>query len=161
MAVKPLGAVEPRVELPISVGEAGNYVKPQETVEARLPEVRHLPLVIGDRIVRRDEVVGRAVVHNDFAALRPKFVEAHVAHIHDGGHRCDPRLPLLRIEFQRIELRIAGDDVFHRLIADGIEQGFLAGKRIGRLRHTAEVRRVLEQRAFQQRPFRKRIHTGD
>src|SRR6185369_4792223 len=86
-------AVDLRVERTETVAEAGNHVEAHEAVDAGLAELLHLPFVIQLRVVRRDEVVGRAMRHDDLAALRLELLEAHVGHIHDRCDRCNARLP--------------------------------------------------------------------
>ena len=83
IAVRPVGAcpcsthvlqrreaVDLRVERTEAVAEAGNHVEAHEAVDTGLAELLHLSLVIELRVVRRDEVVGRAVREDDLAALR-------------------------------------------------------------------------------------------
>src|SRR5215475_12404859 len=154
-------AVELRIEPAVAVGEAGNHVKPHKTVEAQLSKPRDLSLVVRDGIVRCDEIVRRAVRHDDLAALRAKLLEAYFCDVHDRRNSGDARLVLLRIELKRIELRIARENELYCLISGAVEKRFSARDGIRWLRVPAKVGRSREQRAFEQTPFRKRIRTCD
>src|SRR6202453_4199490 len=54
-------AVELRVEPAKAVAETGNLVKAQEAVQALLTKLGELPLVIFDRVMGRNEIVGGTV----------------------------------------------------------------------------------------------------
>src|SRR5215475_2685662 len=154
-------AVELRIEPAVAMCEAGNHVKPHKTVEAQLSKPRDLSLVVRDGIVRCDEIVRRAVRHDDLAALRAKLLEAYIGDVHDRRDGGDARLVLLRIELKRIELRIARKNELYGLISGAVEKRFPAGDGIRWLRVPAKVGRRGEQRSFEQRPFRERIRTCD
>src|SRR5207244_3418565 len=112
--------VELRIKDAKAVGKTGNHVEAHETVEARLAELRDLLLVVLDRIMRGDEIVCRAVSHDDLSAFGAELFETHIGDIHNRRDRCDARLILLRIELQRIEFRIAREDKLYSLIARAI-----------------------------------------
>ncbi len=112
------------------MAKARDHIEAQEAIEAFLAELSELPPVVDNGVMRRDEVVRRAVRHDDLAALRPEPVETLVRDVHDGRGGRDPRLVLSRIESQRVEFRIARDDVFDRRIARAVEQRLHAGERI-------------------------------
>ncbi len=106
-----------------NLADDAEVVRDEQVGEPELV-LQRLPVLHG--VVRRDEVVDRAVSHDDLAALGLELLQAHVTDVHDRCNDLDAFLILLRIERHGVELGITRDDELGGLIAGGIEQWFFA-----------------------------------